>query len=332
MLVTGLLLVGHVAAEDGLFAAAGATLARLPGGPVELYALLLGLVVCVTAILNLDTSAWFLTPVLVHAARSRGVDERAFLYGTIFMSNSASLILPGANLTNLIVLSREHVTGATFASRIWPAWAAAVVVTAVTVGLMFGLRRLGEPSREQPPWRTGIGAIGIVGSAVLVLALPQPAVPVLALGIVVVMLRRSPWRDVLRTTSPLVLGSLFGIAVALGTLARVWEWPGDLANDHGRWAAAVVAAGGSVLVNNLPASVLLSARVPLHPRSLLVGLDLGPNLFVTGSLSVFLWYRAARLVDARPSVWTYARVGIVVAPLSILAALAALRLAAEPWF
>jgi arsenical pump membrane protein len=118
----------------------------------------------------------------------------------------------------------------------------------------------------------------------------------------------------------------------LGTLARSWEWPDDLANDHGRWAASVVAATGAVLVNNLPASVLLSAHVPLHPRSLLVGLDLGPNLFVTGSLSAFLWFRAARLVGARPSVATYARVGVVLAPLSMLAALAALRLAAEPWF
>lgn len=114
------MLVGHVAAEDGLFAAAGATLSRLPGGRVALYAMLLALVVGVTAVLNLDTSALFLTPVLVQAARSRGVEEQAFLYGAVFMSNAGSLILPGANLTNLIVLSREHVTGATFASRIWP--------------------------------------------------------------------------------------------------------------------------------------------------------------------------------------------------------------------
>ena len=88
MLVAGLLLVGHVAAEDGLFAAAGATLSRLPGGRVALYAMLLALVVGVTAVLNLDTSALFLTPVLVHAARSRGVEEHAFLYGAVFMSNA----------------------------------------------------------------------------------------------------------------------------------------------------------------------------------------------------------------------------------------------------
>jgi arsenical pump membrane protein len=332
VLVAGLLLVGHVAAEDGLFQAAGAALSRLPGGAVALYATLLALVAGVTAILNLDTAALFLTPVLVHAARSRGVEERAFLYGAVFMANASSLILPGANLTNLIVLSREHVTGAAFASRIWPAWAAAVVVTGVIVAVMLKLRHDGEPSDERPTWKLGLGVLGIAGAAALVLALPRPALPVLALGIVLVALERAPVRDVLHTVSPLVLASLFAVAVALGTLGRAWEWPARLANDHGRWVPAVVAAGGSVLVNNLPASVLLSAQPPAHPRALLVGLDLGPNLFVTGSLSVFLWWRAAKLVGAQPSIGTYARVGIVVAPLSILAALAALRVAGGQWF
>jgi arsenical pump membrane protein len=113
-----------------------------------LYGSLLALVVAVTAVLNLDTSAWLLTPVLIHAARSRGIDERAFLYGAVIMSNSASLLLPGSNLTNLLVLSREHTTGTTFAARIWPAWAAAVVVTAVVVAVVFRLRQAGPPSDD----------------------------------------------------------------------------------------------------------------------------------------------------------------------------------------
>jgi arsenical pump membrane protein len=321
-----------VAAEDGLFEAAGAAISCVPGGTWALYALLLALVAVVTAGLNLDTSVWFLTPVLVHAARVRQVDERAFLYGAVFMSNSASLLLPGSNLTNLLVLSREHVSGTTFAMRIWPAWLAAIGVCALVVALAFGLGDDGRSDGDRPPWHIGLGVIGVVAAGALVLALRRPALPLLAVGLALVALRRSPWREVLEAVGPLVLASLFVLAVALGTVARSWAWPDDPANDHGRWATAVVAAVGSVLVNNLPASVLLSAHVPLHPRSLLVGLDLGPNLFVTGSLSAFLWWRAARSVGARPSVVTYARVGTVLAPLSILASLAALRFAAEPWF
>ena len=68
--------------------------------------------------LNLDTAVVFMTPVLLHAARQRGLAEGAFLYGAVFIANAASLLLPGSNLTNLIVLSHEHVSGVTFAARL----------------------------------------------------------------------------------------------------------------------------------------------------------------------------------------------------------------------
>src|SRR5205823_7018534 len=127
VLVAGLLLVGLVADDDGLFAWLGARLAGLRVQPRALLWLLLALVAAVTAVLNLDTSVVFLTPVLLAAARWRHLGERPFLYGVVFMSNSASLLLPGSNLTNLLVLARERVPGATFVVRMWPAWVAAVV-------------------------------------------------------------------------------------------------------------------------------------------------------------------------------------------------------------
>src|ERR1700748_3255080 len=120
VLVTGLLLVGVVAERDGLFAAAGAWIARLPVGPRLLYVAALALVVAVTAVLNLDTSVFFLTPVLLHVARARGVGEAPFLYGAVFMSNSASLFLPGSNLTNLIVLNGAPVSGSVFLRHMLP--------------------------------------------------------------------------------------------------------------------------------------------------------------------------------------------------------------------
>src|SRR5206468_4758886 len=89
---------------------------------------------------------------------------------------------------------------------------------------------------------------------------------------------------------------LFALAVGLGTLARAWNGPSQLLESSGQWATAAIAAVGSLLVNNLPAAVLFSAQRPPHPRALLLGLDLGPNLAVTGSLSAFLWVQAARTV------------------------------------
>ena len=82
----------------------------------------------------------------------------------------------------------------------------------------------------------------------------------------------------------------------------------------------------SVLVNNLPAASLLAARTPGHPFALLIGLNLGPNLFVTGSLAWLLWLRAARDTGAQPSVARASRIGAVAVPLSMAAALAVLAL------
>jgi arsenical pump membrane protein len=77
-----------------------------------------------------------------------------------------------------------------------------------------------------------------------------------------------------------------------------------------------------VAVDNLPAAAMLTAHLPAHPRELLLGLDLGPNLVVTGSLSAVFWLQVARANAARPSVVRYALLGAVLVPLTLAAAVA----------
>ena len=321
-LVAGLLLVGAAAAADGIFEAAGAWIARAPGGPVVLLCGLLLLDAAVTVVLNLDTAVVFMTPVLLHAARRRLLGEGPFLYGAVFMANSASLLLPGSNLTNLIVLAHEHVSGGTFAARLAPAWTVAVVLTIASVAVVHrsSLRpRPGGNSEPAAAWRART-LLPIAAAGVLVLALSRPALPVLALGVAVALGTGIGVRGSLRAASPLLLLGVLGVAVALGALARAAD-VGHLVVHSGRWETAWVAAAAAVLVNNLPAAVMLSAHLPAHPRALLLGLDLGPNLAVTGSLSAVLWHRVATASGARPSVVRYSAYGIVLAPLTIAAAL-----------
>jgi arsenical pump membrane protein len=82
----------------------------------------------------------------------------------------------------------------------------------------------------------------------------------------------------------------------------------------------------SVVVNNLPAASLLAARVPPRPFALLVGLNIGPNLFLTGSLAWILWLRSSKSAGARPSIARASLLGMVAVPLSMLAALGMLAL------
>jgi arsenical pump membrane protein len=330
VLVTGLLLVGVVAERDGVFASAGAALARLPTGGIATYGVSLALVTAVTAILNLDTSVFFLTPVLLHLARQRGVDEAPYLYGAVFMSNAGSLFLPGSNLTNLIVLHGAHVSGLVFLAHMWPAAVAAPVVTAAVLAVLFRreLARHGERDDEPAPLHVGLGLAAIAVSTVLVLVLARPALPVLAVGLVAVVAARVDRRHVLEVIGPLTLAGLFLVAVALGTLGRHWHGPASLIDSAGRAGTAAIGAVAAVCINNLPASVLLAPTLPAHPRALLIGLNLGPNLAVTGSLSALLWLRVARSLGATPSIARYSRLGAIVVPISIAAALAALWLVA----
>jgi arsenical pump membrane protein len=332
VLVAGLLLIGLVADDDGLFAAAGDRLARLSGGAFTLFAGAAVLVGVVTALLNLDTSVAFLTPVLIYTARNRGGGERALLYGCIMLSNAGSLLLPGSNLTNLIVLGHLHLTGSTFLARMWLPCIVALAVTATVVAvaernsLTITAKDAAEPSRLAP----GVGMVAVAAATVLVLVLRTPAVPVAVVGVIAAGVHMARGNATLATVTNVlgvrVLVGLFGVAVALGTLGRAWTGPAELLSHLNIWGTAALAGAATVLVNNLPAASLLAARAPEHPFALIIGLNLGPNLCVTGSLAWLLWLRAARGAGAQPSLRRASGIGAFAVPFAMIAALAALAL------
>jgi arsenical pump membrane protein len=360
VLVSGLLMVGKVAAEDGVFEAAGSRLEAAARGDLAMYAGAMVLVAIVSVVLNLDTAVTFLTPITLAAARRRerspsrppaagGGPGPALLYGCLLVSNAASLLLPGSNLTNLIVLGQLHLSGGSFAARTAAPWAVAVAITMALVGavhwrdLRSATGRTGRAGRgtgapaHPRPGLAGILAVATV--VVLVLALSSPALPVLAVGLAALAVRRAGraddrasgrartwgrWRQVVGELALPVLGGLFGIAVAAGTLGRAWDGPSRLLAHLDGWSAAALAAVLSVAVNNLPAASLLAARPLSHPLSVLAGLDLGPNLAVTGSLSSLLWWQAARRSGWRPNLAQVSRMGLLMVPLSLAAAEAVL--------
>jgi arsenical pump membrane protein len=330
VLVTGLLLIGLVANDDGLFAAAGHQLARISSSGIVLFIGATLMIAVVTAALNLDTSVAFLTPVLVHAARSRRVGETPLLYGCLLLSNAGSLFLPGSNLTNLIVLGHVRLTGAAFFARMWAPALAALLVTAGVIAVLEhrSLRVNTKELTHSDRPRLGLGMLAVVAATLLVLVLHSPALPVAVVGATAIGIRLASGKErthrvVEALGVPLLVG-LFGVAVALGTLGRVWAGPSTLLSHLDVWGTAAVAAASAVLVNNLPAASLLAARTPVHPFALLIGLNLGPNLFVTGSLAWMLWLRAARTAGAHPSIAKASRIGVLAVPLSMAAALGVL--------
>jgi arsenical pump membrane protein len=328
VLVTGLLLVGLAAHSDGLFAQAGRLLELVPGPAVALLAASMVLVTVVTAILNLDTAVVFLTPVVVIAARRRGVDEEPFLFAAVFMANASSLYLPGSNLTNLLVLDRHPVSGSVFAGRMFAPALAATLVTAAGLVLIFrGQLHAAKtrPMREPREPASRVGLLAALAAAALTLALHNPAPEVLGVGIAAVAIQLARHQlelpQIKRAVGPLTLTGLFALSVAVGILARSWSGPARLLSHAGLWGTAGIGAIGSITINNLPAAMLLSAQPVSHARALLLGLNLGPNLAVTGSLSAYLWFKAARQLDTRPSLRAFTKRGLLLAPAAIVAAL-----------
>ncbi len=218
---------------------------------------------------------------------------------------------------------------------------AAAVVTALVVGALHhrALRTTIAPTTEPEHPVLGVGLLAVAVVTVLVVALRAPALPVAAVGVVAVLLRSQrsqrsqpsgrgavSSRAALEILGVPVLVALFGLAVALGTLGRSWSGPATLLSHLNVWGTAAVAALTSVLVNNLPAASLLAARQPPHPFALLIGLNVGPNLFVTGSLAWILWLRAARTAGGQPNVRRASLLGLASAPLAIAAAVGVLVL------
>jgi arsenical pump membrane protein len=319
-------MIGLVANRDGLFAWGGARLQALPGGAFALLAAALLLDAVVTAVLNLDTAVVFLTPVLVFAARRRRVAVEPFLFGCVFMANASSLFLPGSNLTNLLVLDAHGGgSGASFAAKMFPLAITAAVVTAAGIALSFRRALAARPSGsigdvDRPQVVLGAGVLATGAAIVFVLVLRNPALEVLGVGLaaVAVELLRSElsFADVWRVVGPPSLAAAFVLTVALGTLARHWDGPAELIAHASGPETAGLAAISTVLVNNLPSAALYSAHSVDHSRMLLLGLNVGPNLAVTGALSALLWFRAAREVDARPSLLEFSRRGV---PLALIA-------------
>jgi arsenical pump membrane protein len=154
-----------------------------------------------------------------------------------------------------------------------------------------------------------------------VLVLANPALPVLGVGIAAVLARRVRRARLAAAVDLRVLCGLFVVAVALGALGRAWTDPAELLDHLGRIGTAAAGAVAALGVNNLPAAVLLTPHPPAHPRALLLGLDLGPNLAVTGSLSALFWLQVARATGARPSILRYSLLGGLLAPVTLVGSL-----------
>lgn len=349
--VVGFLAAVLVLAEccegEGVFRAAGGLMARASRRSTSrLLVAVVALASVTTAFLSLDTTVVLLTPVVVATLRANGAPPRPHLYATTHLANSASLLLPVSNLTNLLAFAVVPVSFSRFAALMALPWLVAIAVETGGLRAVFRddfsarLTSLAETSERLPVFATTVVAVTVIGFAVASFFGLAP-VWVATAGAVVLSARRLLARrttvvDVVRSTSPsfclFVLGlGIVVTAVSDDGLGRVVRHL--VPSGTGLVALLGVAAVSAVLsnvMNNLPATLLLlpiAAVGGVGPAlAVLIGVDIGPNLTYPGSLATLLWRRAVAGVDGVPDVGDYVRLGVATVPLAIVGSTVALWL------
>jgi arsenical pump membrane protein len=333
--------VAELADAAGVFQSAAALAARGGRGSVRWLWLLVVLLGSVTTVLlSLDTTAVLLTPVVLALAGQLGVAPWPFALATVWLANTASLLLPVSNLTNLLLVDKLGWSVARYAGRMWlPALVAvAVSVTVLAVLLRTALRGHyasgpDSPVGDRPLFRLAVTVCTAVGP-LFVAGVPPWVVGTggaLVLAAAFALRRREalrwgllPWRLVVITLGLfLVVGfrQQHGLSRLLGDLA------GHQDSFGGLLRTAASGAIGANLVNNLPAYIALepvAAASPDRLLSLLIGTNLGPLVTVWASLATLLWRERCRAGGLEIRAGGFALAGLVGVPLLLVSSTAAL--------
>ncbi|HET7385442.1 MAG TPA: SLC13 family permease [Nocardioidaceae bacterium] len=342
--LAGILVVAELCAVEGVFAAVGALVGRPSvGRPQRFLVLTFAAAAVITAVLSLDATVVLLTPVVAAAAWHSKVDDRPAVTSCVRLANSASLLFPVSNLTNLLALPFAPVSFLRFAALMAPVWLVVIGVEYAGVRLFYtrrlsadrsagveeaGLAEVGWTPQPLPVVPVSVVAAMLVGFAVASHFGVAPAWVAAAAAVVLaayaVSRRRTTPRAVLAAAHlPFAVFVLcLGVVVAaltdtfLGTLvAHV------LPSGTSLWALlglAVVATVLANVVNNLPATLLLvPLAAPLGVTAVLaalVGLNVGSGLTYTGSLANLLWRRTLSGRNHKVSAWQFHRLAAVVTP------------------
>ena len=349
----GMMLLSEVARQEGLFDYLAAIAARLSGGSsLRLFTLIYGVGTLVTVFLSNDATAVVLTPAVYAATRTAKVAPAPYLFACAFIANAASFVLPISNPANLVVFASHPPALVKWLGLFAPAAAVSIVLTFVALRVVFAgdLRQTIQKSATAPALPSGgrIAAWGIVAATLVVvcasalgvpLGLPTLVAGAGTAGLVLLGARKGPW-DMVRGVSWSVLPLVAGLFVIVAGLEQTGAVD-LLTRELGRAVAGLgtglagAAAGLAValaanLTNNLPAGLMVASLVAqaepsqMVTASLLVGVDLGPNLSVTGSLATILWLLALRREGFRIGGWHFQRVGFVVMTPALAGALAVL--------
>jgi arsenical pump membrane protein len=351
LFLTGMMLLSEVARDQGVFDwMANVAVTHANGSSRRLFTLIYIVGTVVTIFMSNDATAVVLTPAVLTAVKRAKAQPMPYLLACALIANAASFVLPISNPANLVVFHSNMPPLARWLAMFTLPSIASILITYL---LLRWLSRADlDPACNSsivhvhltPVGRTSL--IGIILTAIVLiiasalkLDLGLPAcIAALAVALVATIQSRSNPIRLIREVSwsvlPLV-AALFVIVEAVNTagatqMLRVsFERIMQLPPAQAAFGVGTAVAFGTDLVNNLPLGLITGSTLRTFPfqtmfaKVVLIAIDLGPNLSITGSLATILWLIAIRREGLHVSAWQFFRIGILIMPISLLFALAA---------
>ncbi|MCQ4360982.1 SLC13 family permease [Mycobacterium gordonae] len=339
------LVLAKLCDDEGLFEAAGAAMARTSSGSHGLLRQVFVISATITAVLSLDATVVLLTPVVLATVRQLRTPVPPYAYATAHLANTASLLLPVSNLTNLLVYRGANISFTKFTLLMALPWLCSIATVYLVFRLFFArdLRTQPDPQHAAQPPRPPVFVLTVVGLTLVGFAVAEwlgiaPAWAALT-GASVLAVRSLRHR---RTTLGEIVASVnipfLVFVLALGIVVQAVMLNGMTARmsalvPRGSGLAAllgiaVLAAALANVVNNLPATLVLvplvAASGPAAVLAVLIGVNIGPNLTYVGSLSNLLWRRVLHQYQVQAGAAEYTRLGLCTVPAALLVAVLAL--------
>ena len=349
LFLAGMMLLSELAREQGVFDWVAATAVRSARGSCSrLFLLVYGAGTAVTIFMSNDATAVVLTPAILAAVKKSKVSPLPYLFVCALVANAASFVLPISNPANLVVFhGGMPPLGQWLAAFAVPS-VLSIMATFLVMRVIFR-EELGDviDAEVEASPLTANGKLVLAGlgamTAILLtasalrwdLGLPTFVAALVITAMVSVKSKSNPMqlaREISWGTLLLVAG-LFVMVDAVerqGALhvLRAWlQWADGLAPAIGALVVGFVVGVGNNVVNNLPMGLISGATLQaahthgLMASAVLIGVDLGPNLSITGSLATILWLLALRKEGVEVGFWKFLRVGAIAMPVALAAAL-----------
>jgi len=354
LFLTGMMLLSELARREGVFDwLASIAVAAAKGSRTKLFALVYLVGIVVTVFLSNDATAVVLTPAVYAAVQKARTTALPYLFICAFIANAASFVLPISNPANLVVYGKTLPALLPWLRTFLVPSVCAIFATYAALRWVLRDELRGNVEDGSEPTtltREGqLAAWGIAGTgAVLItasgfgldLGLPT-CVAALITVLVTTRARGRAVREIVTGVSWSVLPLVAGLFVlveslnqagALRDTGSALQWCASLPRLAGTLVASFGIAGLSNVMNNLPSGLLAggalqAVHVPPYIRdSVLIGVDLGPNLSVTGSLATILWLIALRREGEQVNGWQFLKIGLVVMPPALVLSTVALSL------